>query len=188
MEYLTLSENVFQRKLFKRPNVSLSVNSIDKFKDANGEIDVDGIKQIIPYDEPFLFIDRVLKLDKKDIVTIREVRAEESYLKGHFKDFPIMPGALIVEGLGQSATMLVRYNIPNHEEKDILAYKIRGAKFFRPTFPGHTLTFEAKLTFMFKKIAFVSGSVFRKEKLVSKVKMVLAIVDKKQFRERYTKK
>lgn len=164
------------------------MESIDKFKDSNGEIDVNGIKQIIPYDEPFLFIDRVLKLDKKNIVTIKEVRAEEDYLKGHFKDFPIMPGALIVEGLGQAATMLVRYNIPNHKEKDILAYKIRSAKFFRPTFPGQTLRFEAKLVFMFKKIAFVNGKVFRKDKLVSKVKMVLAIVDKKQFRGRYSAK
>lgn len=162
------------------------MNSIDKFKDNNGEIDVNGVKQIIPYDEPFLFIDRVLKLDKKNIVAIKEVKAQESYFKGHFKGFPIMPGALIIEGLGQTATMLVRYNIPNHEEKDILAYKITSAKFFRPTFPGHTLRFEARLLFMFKKIAFVNGKVFRKEKLVSKVRMVLAIVDKKQFRERYS--
>ena len=164
------------------------MNSIDKFKDSNGEIDINGVKQIIPYDEPFLFIDCVLKLDKKDIVATKEVKAEESYLKGHFKGFPIMPGALIVEGLGQAATILVRYNIPNQEEKDILAYKIRSAKFFRPTFPGHTLRFEAKLLFMFKKIAFVNGNVFRKDKLVSKVKMVLAIVDKKQFREKYSRK
>jgi len=162
------------------------MNSIDKFKDNNGEIDVSGIKQIIPYDEPFLFIDRVLKLNKKNIIAIKDV--EESCFKGHFKDFPIMPGALIVEGLGQAATMLIRYNIPNHEEKDILAYKIRSAKFFRPTFPGQTLRYEAKLLFMFKKIAFVNGNVFRKDKLVSKVKMVLAIVDKKQFRERYSGK
>ena len=162
------------------------MNSIDKFKDNNGEIDVSGIKQIIPCDEPFLFIDRVLKLNKKNIIAIDE--AKESCFKGHFKDFPIMPGALIVEGLGQAATMLIRYNIPNHEEKDILAYKIRSAKFFRPTFPGQTLRYEAKLLFMFKKIAFVNGKVFRKDKLVSKVKMVLAIVDKKQFRERYSGK
>jgi 3-hydroxymyristoyl/3-hydroxydecanoyl-(acyl carrier protein) dehydratase len=164
------------------------VNSIDKFKDSNGEIRRESIKQIIPYDEPFLFIDRVLKLDKKNIIAIKEVKAEESYLKGHFKDFPIMPGALIVEGLGQAATMLIRYNIPNQEEKDILAYKIRSAKFFRPTFPGQTLRFEAKLIFMLKKIAFVNGNVFRKDKLVSKVNMVLAIVDKAQFRERYSHK
>jgi len=163
------------------------VNSIDKFKDNNGEISSNGIKQIIPYEDPFLFIDRILKIDKKNIIATKEV-GDGSSFKGHFKDFPIMPGALIVEGLGQAATLLIRYNIVNHEEKDVLAYKIRSAKFYRPTFPGQTLRFEAKLILMFKKIAFVNGSVFRKDKLVSKVKMVMAIVDKKLFRERYTKK
>ena len=162
---------------------------IDRFKDENGEINRENIKKIIPYEDPFLMIDRVLSLDKKRIIAIKNVNLGEEYFKGHFKGFPIMPGALIVEGLGQAATMLVRYNLDNHEQKDILAYKIRSAKFFRPTFPGHTLRFEAKLVFMFKKrIAFVNGNVFRKEKLVSKVKMILAIVDKKQFRERYNKK
>ena len=164
------------------------MDSIDKFKDAKGEISKENIKQIIPYDDDFLFIDRVLKLDKKNIVALKEVKANEDYFKGHFKNFPIMPGALIVEGLGQAATLLVRYNIPNHEEKDILAYKIRGAKFFRPTFPGQTLRFEAKLVFMFRKIAFVNGNVFRDDKLAAKVKMTLAIVDKKWFREKYARK
>ncbi len=164
------------------------MKSIDRFRDKKGEINAKGIKKIIPYDKPFLMIDRVLKLNKKEIIAVKKVKAEEDYLKGHFKGFPIMPGALIVEGIGQAATLLVRYNIKNHEQKDILAYKIRSAKFFRPTFPGHTLRFEAKLIFMFRKIAFVNGNVFRKEKLVSKVKMVLAIVDKKQFRGRYSKK
>ena len=164
------------------------MESIDKFKDSNGEINTEGIKRIIPYDEPFLMIDHVLELNKKRIVATKNVRAEDNYFKGHFKDFPIMPGALIIEGLGQAATLLIRYNIKDHEQKDILAYKINGAKFFRPTFPGQTLRFEAKLIFMFKKIAFVNGKVFRKEKLVSKARMVLAIVDKEQFRGRYTKK
>ena len=162
------------------------MKSIDHFKDSNGEISREDIKKIIPYEDPFLMIDKVLSLDKKNIVAIKNVKAEEDYLKGHFKGFPIMPGALIVESLGQAATLLVRYNLKDHEQKDILAYKIRSAKFFRPTFPGHILRFEAKLVFMFKKIAFVNGNVFRKEKLVSKVKMVLAIVDKKGFRERYS--
>src|SRR3989338_8386960 len=125
----------FQRKFFKRTDVSLGVESIDSFKDQNGEIDKEGIKKIIHYDEPFLLIDRVLKLTKKEIVAVKEVRQEEDYLKGHFRGFPIMPGALIVEGLGQAATLLVRYNLKGHEQKDILAYKIRSAEFFRPTFP-----------------------------------------------------
>lgn len=164
------------------------MESIDQLKDKNGELDAESIKKIIPYEDPFLFIDHVLKLDKKTIVATKEVKGSEDYFKGHFRDFPIMPGALIVEGLGQAATLLIRYNLPNHEEKDVLAYKIRSAKFFRPTFPGHTLRFEAKLVFMFKNIAFVNGNVFRGEKLVSKVKMVLAVVDRKSFRERYSGK
>lgn len=164
------------------------MNSIDRYKNELGEIDSNNIKKIIPYEEPFLMIDKILNLDKNNIVAERTLRVEEEYFKGHFKDFPIMPGALIVEGLGQAATVLIRYNIENHEQKDILAYKIRSAKFFRPVFPGQTIRFDAKLGFMFKKIAFVNGKVFRKEKLVSKIKMVLAIVDKESFRGRYKAK
>lgn len=164
------------------------MNQIDKFKDSNGEIDRDNIKKIIPYDDPFLMIDRVLKLDKKNIIAIKDVKKEEDYFKGHFRDFPIMPGALIVEGIGQAATMLVRYNIENHEKKDILAYKIRGAKFSRPVFPGNQIRYEIKLGLKFKKVAFVSGKVFVKDKQVSEAKMVLAIVDKKRFREKFSSK
>ena len=163
------------------------MKSIDIYKDNKGEIDRENIKKIIPYDEPFLFMDKVIKLDEKEIVAEKKINANEQYFKGHFKGFPIMPGALIIEGLGQAATLLIRYNIESHESKEILAYKIRSAKFFRPTFPGHTLTFKAKLIFMFKKLAFVNGMVFRNEKLVSKVKMILAIVDKDSFRSRYKK-
>ena len=126
------------------------MEEIDSFKDKNGAILREDMKKIIPYEDPFLMIDHVSSLSKKEIVATKEVKSDEYYLKGHFKDFPIMPGALIVEGIGQAATLLIRYNIPNHEEKDVLAYKIRGAKFFRPTFPGHTLTFKCKLRLMLK--------------------------------------
>ena len=161
------------------------MNSIDKFKDDNGGINRENIKKIIPYEDPFLMIDRVLSLDKKKIIAEKDVKADEYYFKGHFKGFPIMPGALIVEGLGQAATLLIRYNIPNHEEKDVLSYKIRNAKFLRPAFPGHTLRFEAKLIFKLKMAWFVNGMVYRGDKLVSNVKMVLAVVDKDNFRGRY---
>ncbi len=163
------------------------MQSIDTLKNENGEIERENIKKIIPYEDPFLYIDKVMKLDKKNIIAIKDVKEDEYWVKGHFASFPIMPGALIVEGLGQAATLLIRYNLEDHQNFDILAYKIRSAKFFRPTFPGQQLTFQAKLLFKTKKIAFVNGKAIRKEKEVAKVKMVLAIVDKKMFRERYTK-
>lgn len=164
------------------------MSSIDMFKNEHGEIERDNIKKIIPYEDPFLMIDKVIRINNKEIVAEKTVRPEEEYLKGHFKDFPIMPGALIVEGLGQAATMLVRYNTPDHEKKDILAYKISNAKFFRPTFPGHTIRFEIKQTFKFKLLSFFTGKVFRGEKLVANVKIVLATVDKDKFRSRSAQK
>src|SRR3989338_2688989 len=148
-------------KVFKRFGVIFGMNSIDNYKAEDGSIGREDIKKIIPYEDPFLMIDKVLKLEKKAIVAEKKIKGDEFYLKGHFKNFPIMPGALIVEGLVQAATLLVRYNLDGHESKDVLAYKIRGAKFFRPAFPGHTLRFEAKLVFRFKMLAFVNGKVFR---------------------------
>ena len=164
------------------------MNPIDKFKDTKGGISRQNIKKIIPYEDPFLMIDRVLSLDKKQIIAEKDVKADEYYFKGHFKGFPIMPGVLIVEGLGQAATLLIRYNIKNHEQKDILAFKVRYAKFFRPTFPGHKLRFEVKLKFKFKMAWFANGFVYRGDKLVSKVKMVLAEVDRERFRGKYSGK
>lgn len=164
------------------------MNSIDSYKNELGEIERENIKKIIPYEDSFLYIDKVLQLDKKKIIATKDVRNDEYWVKGHFANFPIMPGALIIEGLGQAATMLIRYNIENHEQKDILAYKIKSAKFFRPTFPGHKLRFEVRLRFKFKMLWFVKGTAYRGEKEVSKVKMVLAAVDKDKFRGRYSGK
>jgi 3-hydroxyacyl-[acyl-carrier-protein] dehydratase len=164
------------------------VNSIDNLKDSSGIISRENIKKVIPYGDEFLFLDKVLSINNRKLSAELCINEDASYLKGHFRDFPIMPGALIIEGLGQAATMLIRYNLQNHEDKDILAFKINRTQFFRPTFPGHTLRFETRLLFMLKKLAFVNGKVFRKEKLVCKANMVLAIVNKTQFRERYQKK
>ncbi|MBL7055849.1 hypothetical protein ISS07_02970 [Candidatus Woesearchaeota archaeon] len=164
------------------------METIDSLKDENGKIDKENIKKIIPYEDSFLYIDNVESLSKKNIVTTKKVRDDEYWKEGHFSGFPIMPGALIVEGLGQAATLLVRNNLKNHLNYDVLAYKIRSAKFLRPTFIGHELRFEGKVIFKFKFLWFVNGVVYRGEKLVAKVKMVLAVVEREKFRGHFKKK
>ena len=79
-----------------------------ELKDEKGEINTENIKKIIPYNEHFLFIDRVLELSSNRIVAVKKVKSNEDFLKGHFVGFPIMPGALTVEGMGQAATLLAR--------------------------------------------------------------------------------
>ncbi|HII68353.1 TPA: beta-hydroxyacyl-ACP dehydratase [Candidatus Woesearchaeota archaeon] len=163
------------------------MQSIDNLKKSDGSLDKEAIRKIIPYDEPFLFIDRVTMLDKKKLVAEKTVSPNESYFKGHFRGFPIMPGALIVEGMGQAATLLVRYNLDNHETKDVLAHKIKDARFKAPTFPGAKLTFEIELVGMDEKGAMLNASASHSGIRAAEATIMLAIVDRREFRSKFSK-
>ena len=158
------------------------MKTIDELKNEKGEIDSNAIKQIIPYERPFLMIDRVLSLDKSKIVAIKNTTANEEFFKGHFAGFPIMPGALIVEGMGQAATMIIRYNLENHWEKDVLAYKIKEAKFNAPTFPGDQLKYEIALLGQDERGGLCSAKAIVDDKVVAEAQLMLAIVDRVEFR------
>lgn len=160
---------------------------INELKNAKGEIDRDGIMKIVPYDKPFLFIDKVLSLSSNRIVAIKDLTGKEDFFKGHFVDFPIMPGALTVEGMGQTATLLVRSNIPNHQEMDILAYKLKEVKFMAPILPPEQVRFEVDLIAQDERGAILQGKAFVKDSLVAEALLMLAIVNKTDFRARYSK-
>ena len=158
------------------------MKTIDQLKNEKGEIDSNAIKQIIPYEMPFLMIDRVLSLDKTKVVAIKNTTANEEFFKGHFAGFPIMPGALIVEGMGQAATLLLRYNLDNHWEKEVLAYKIKEAKFSAPTFPGDQLRYEVTMIGKDERGALMGAKAMVEDKVVAEAQMMLAVVDRREFR------
>jgi len=160
------------------------MNEIDSLKDSNGCLDFDSIKKVIPYDKPFIFVDKILNLEKGSIVGIKKIRADEEFFKGHFVDFPIMPGALMIEGLGQTATLLIRYNLLNHQEKDILAYKIKEASFTSPVFPGMEIRYEANLIAYDEREAVINGKIYSGNHLIANASFIVAIVDKNEFRKK----
>lgn len=157
---------------------------IDKFKDEDGQIDSDRIKEIVPYDAPFLLVDKILNLDKKKVVAIKNITNDEEFLKGHLRGFPMMPFALIVEGMGQAGTIVVRYNIKDQEKKDVLAYWVINAESLRPVFPGCKVRYEVKYHFKLGKIALTTCKAFLKGKMFAKAMIMFAIVDKDRFRKK----
>ncbi|MBI2138969.1 beta-hydroxyacyl-ACP dehydratase [Candidatus Woesearchaeota archaeon] len=161
------------------------MNAIDKLKNEQGELSRESIMKVIPYNDHFLFIDKVLRLEKEAITATKYCDPDADYFKGHFAGFPIMPGALIIEGMGQAGTLLVRYSIEHHEEKDILAYKISEAKFNAPAFPGDTITFELKLLGKDDRGALLAGTALINGKQVAEARMMLAVVNKKEFRAKH---
>ena len=158
-----------------------------KYRNVEGKIEKENIMKIIPYNEHFLMIDEVVSLSNNKIVATKSITGKEDFLKGHFVDFPIMPGALTVEGMGQAATLLTRANIPNHKEKDVLAYKLKDVKFSAPIFPGHEVRYELDLIAQDERGAILQAKAFTQNNLVAEALIMLAIVNKSDFRTKFSK-
>ena len=106
-------------------------------------MDITDIMAILPHRYPFLLIDRVIEMErKKRIVAIKNVSINESFFQGHFPDFPIMPGVLVIEAMAQAGGALLLTEIPDRDSKLMVFTGIERAKFRRPVVPGDQLRIE----------------------------------------------
>ena len=107
------------------------------------EMNINRILKLLPHRYPFLLVDRVLELDPRTrIKTLKNVSMNEPHFTGHFPDYPVMPGVLILEELAQSSAVLAF-----SEEKDEVSLYyfawIDGARFKKPVVPGDQLILNA---------------------------------------------
>ena len=106
-------------------------------------MDIQRIQEILPHRYPFLLIDRVLEVErKKRIVAIKNVTINEPFFAGHFPNFPIMPGVLIVEAMAQAGGALLLTEVEDRSDKLIVFTGIEKARFRRPVVPGDQLRIE----------------------------------------------
>ena len=101
-------------------------------------INIDQIKKLIPHRAPFLLIDRVehVFLDS-EATCIKMVSGNEPYFVGHFPDFPVMPGVLILEALAQTASVMVAAASPDlTKDKLVFFTTLEKARFRQPVRPG----------------------------------------------------
>ena len=98
--------------------------------------------ELLPHRDPFLFVDTLLSADETGAVAEYTFTMEKNdFFKGHFPDFPIVPGVVLVETMAQAAGAgLVARGFFEGKKASFLFAKVDGAKFKRPVRPGDTFT------------------------------------------------
>ncbi len=142
----------------------------------SGILEVSDIIKIIPHREPFLFVDRITKLeDGKRATGIKNVTINDYFFKGHFPGHPVMPGVIIVEAMAQVGGVMM---LAAQENRGKLAFflSIDNVKFRKPVVPGDQLVLEVEAIKVKSKTSQVRGRAFVEGKLVAEADFVCALV------------
>lgn len=118
---------------------------------------IEEIMKVLPHRYPFLLVDRVLELEDKRIVGIKNVTINEPFFQGHFPGHPIMPGVLIVEAMAQVGGMLLMGTVEDPDSKVVYFMSLDNVKFRKPVKPGDQLRFELEMVQVRGKICRMRG-------------------------------
>lgn len=141
-------------------------------------LDIQAICDILPHRYPMLLVDSILELEEERIVGIKNVTVNEPFFVGHFPDFPVMPGVLIVEAMAQVAGVLVLSHIPDRKKKLVLLASVEEAKFRRPVRPGDQLRIEMTVTRRKASVAKMRGQAVVDGAVVAEAELMCKLADR----------
>jgi 3-hydroxyacyl-[acyl-carrier-protein] dehydratase len=141
-------------------------------------ISIEQIMRFLPHRFPFLLVDRVIDIvPRKSVVAIKNVSCNEQFFQGHFPEWKIMPGVLIVEAMAQAGAVLLFGSIPDPETKFVVLSKIDRAKFKRMVVPGDQLRLEVVWTREKGKICQMKGKALVDGDLAAEAEIYASVLD-----------
>jgi 3-hydroxyacyl-[acyl-carrier-protein] dehydratase len=141
-------------------------------------VDINAIKEILPHRYPFLLVDRVLELEPgKHAVALKNVTVNEPFFQGHYPDYPVMPGVLIVEALAQVSALVV-LSLPEYRGKTPLFAGIDGCRFRRMVVPGDQLRLEVQILKLRGRIGKCQGRAYVGDELAAEAELLFVAGDR----------
>lgn len=143
-------------------------------------LNIEQIKRVLPHRYPFLLIDKVLSLvPGKTAVAIKNITVNEPYFEGHWPDYPVVPGVLLVEMMAQLAgLMLVQSSAPDHRA---FFLGIDKARFRIPVRPGDQLQVEVEAVRFRTRTGKVRGRIFVGKTLVADADLLFSLMVPKDY-------
>ncbi|MBN9656905.1 MAG: 3-hydroxyacyl-ACP dehydratase FabZ [Acidobacteria bacterium] len=136
------------------------------------------IRDVLPHRYPMLLVDRIVEFGEDYIVGIKNVTANEPFFLGHFPDFPVMPGVLIIEAMAQVGGTLVLKDLPDRKSKLVLFASIEEAKFRKPVLPGDTLRLELKTLKRKSTVVKMQGTATVDGQVVAEAIVMCKVIDR----------
>ncbi|MGC1782168.1 MAG: 3-hydroxyacyl-ACP dehydratase FabZ [Acidobacteriaceae bacterium] len=134
--------------------------------ELSAPLDIVRIMELLPHRYPFLMIDRVVEVVRKQrVVALKNVTVNEPCFQGHFPGYPIMPGVLLLEALAQAGCILVMLESPDPTEKLVVFTGVEHARFRRPVFPGDQVRLEIDVLNWRSRLMRMQGKAFVDGKL-----------------------
>jgi len=178
----TLKAHIIASKSGHSLNLKL-INEICKqrekysMKKEQAVLEVTDIMKILPHREPFLFVDRIIKLEYgKHATGIKNVTINDYFFKGHFPGRPVMPGVIIIEAMAQVGGVMM---LAPEENRGKLAFfmAINNVKFRKPVIPGDQLVLEVEAVKVKSRTGQVRGKALVDGKVVAEAELMFALVE-----------
>ncbi|MCK9418177.1 MAG: 3-hydroxyacyl-ACP dehydratase FabZ [Nitrospirae bacterium] len=142
------------------------------------QLDFEEIKKLIPQRFPFIMIDKIVEIEPgKHAIAVKNISGNDMVFLGHFPEKAVMPGALIIEAMAQTAIILFATSgkAGNSEKKPLYYFGSVKARFLQPAVPGDQLKIRVENVKTLPSGAFVSGEAFVDNKKIAEAELVFSV-------------
>ena len=137
---------------------------------------IEQIKNTLPHRPPFLLVDKIISINERAVIGVKNVTMNEPYFMGHFPQQSVMPGVLIIEAMAQVGGLLVLGTVPDPENYLTFFLKIDKAKFRKMVVPGDTLIIRMELVDEIRRgIATMMAQAYVGESIVAEAELMAQI-------------